>query len=125
MGKYIEDAKELLTYVGGRTNISAVTHCMTRMRFVLADPAKAEVDNIEKMSIVKGTFTQAGQFQVIIGNEVIISDTNVNSCNTALTIINIIRNTTTFITFTANVFAVSYTISFCVFVTASSTYFCK
>lgn len=70
MGKYIEDAKELLTYVGGRTNISAVTHCMTRMRFVLADPAKAEVDNIEKMSIVKGTFTQAGQFQVIIGNEV-------------------------------------------------------
>ena len=70
MGKYIEDAKELLTYVGGRTNISAVTHCMTRMRFVLADPAKAEVDNIEKMSIVKGTFNQAGQFQVIIGNEV-------------------------------------------------------
>ena len=29
MGKYIEDAKELLTYVGGRTNISAVTPSMT------------------------------------------------------------------------------------------------
>ena len=37
MGKYQEDARELLKLVGGRENISAVSHCMTRMRFVLAD----------------------------------------------------------------------------------------
>ena len=43
---------------------------MTRMRFVLADPAKAEVKQIERLASVKGTFTQAGQFQVIIGNDV-------------------------------------------------------
>ena len=61
----------------------------------------------------------------IIGNEVMISDISVNSCNNALIIINIIRNTITFMTFTAIVLAVSYTISFCVFVTASSTYFSK
>ena len=30
MGKYIEDAKELLGYVGGKENIAAVSHCMTR-----------------------------------------------------------------------------------------------
>lgn len=70
MGKYTEDSKELLEFVGGKENIAAVSHCMTRMRFVLADPKKADVKKIESMKIVKGSFTQAGQFQVIIGNTV-------------------------------------------------------
>ena len=70
MGKYSDDAKKLLEYGGGKQNISAVTHCMTRMRFVLADPEKADVAKIEALKSVKGTFTQAGQFQVIIGNDV-------------------------------------------------------
>lgn len=70
MGKYTEDAKELLQLVGGKENIAAVSHCMTRMRFVLGDPAKADVKGIEAMKVVKGSFTQAGQFQVIIGNDV-------------------------------------------------------
>ncbi len=70
MGKYVEDAKELLAAVGGKENIAAVSHCVTRMRFVLNDPAKADVPRIEKIKSAKGTFTQAGQFQVIIGNTV-------------------------------------------------------
>lgn len=70
MGKYAQDAKELLGLVGGKENIAAVSHCMTRMRFVLADPAKADVPGIEAMKVVKGSFTQSGQFQVIIGNTV-------------------------------------------------------
>ena len=70
MGKYQEDARELLAAVGGRENIAAVSHCVTRMRFVLNDPAKADVPRIEKIKSAKGTFTQAGQFQVIIGNTV-------------------------------------------------------
>ncbi len=40
------------------------------MRFVLADPKKADVEKIESLESTKGTFTQAGQFQVIIGNDV-------------------------------------------------------
>lgn len=70
MGKYVEDSKKLLEYVGGKENVSAATHCVTRMRFVLNDPKKADIDKIEDIGIVKGTFTQSGQFQVIIGNEV-------------------------------------------------------
>ena len=70
MGKYINDAKELLHLVGGRENIAAVSHCITRMRFVLNDPEKADIQKIEAMKVVKGSFTQAGQFQVIIGNTV-------------------------------------------------------
>lgn len=70
MGKYEKDARELLRLVGGRENIGAVSHCMTRMRFVLAEPSKADVKAIEAMKVVKGSFTQSGQFQVIIGNTV-------------------------------------------------------
>lgn len=70
MSKYTDSAKELLEHVGGSDNISVVTHCATRMRFVLKDSKKADVKKVEEIGLVKGTFTQAGQFQVIIGNEV-------------------------------------------------------
>lgn len=70
MGKFENDAKVLLSAIGGKENIKAVTHCATRMRFVLNDNSKANVKEIEKISAVKGTFTNAGQFQVIIGNDV-------------------------------------------------------
>ncbi len=70
MGKFESQAKDLLTAIGGKENVKAVTHCATRMRFVLNDDSKANVKEIEKISAVKGTFTNAGQFQVIIGNDV-------------------------------------------------------
>lgn len=70
MGKYQKDAAMLLNLVGGAKNIKAVSHCMTRMRFVLSDAKLADTKAIEELSAVKGTFTQAGQFQVIIGNDV-------------------------------------------------------
>ena len=70
MGKYQDDVKQLLEFVGGKENISGVSHCATRMRFVLNDPKKANEKAIEKIPSVKGMFTNAGQFQVIIGNDV-------------------------------------------------------
>ena len=70
MAKFTKDATELLKLVGGKENIQAVTHCVTRMRFVLRDPSKADIPSIEDLPSVKGTFTQSGQFQVIIGNEI-------------------------------------------------------
>ena len=70
MGKYENDVKRLLDLIGGKANIQAVSHCMTRMRFVLVDPKKADEKAIEDLPSVKGTFTQAGQYQVIIGNDV-------------------------------------------------------
>ena len=70
MGKYQDEAKQLLELVGGKENVVSVTHCATRMRFALADDAKANVKAIQQLPTVKGTFTNAGQFQVIIGNDV-------------------------------------------------------
>lgn len=72
MAKYENDVRQLLTLIGGKENIQAVSHCMTRMRFVLVDPEKADEKGIEKIPSVKGTFTQAGQYQVIIGNDVAV-----------------------------------------------------
>lgn len=70
MGKFEKEAKDLLKAIGGKENVTAVTHCATRMRFVLGDENKANVKAIEAIPVVKGTFTNAGQFQVIIGNDV-------------------------------------------------------
>ena len=70
MGKFEQEAKDLLAAIGGKENVTAVTHCATRMRFVLGEDKKANVKTIEAIPAVKGTFTNAGQFQVIIGNDV-------------------------------------------------------
>lgn len=70
MADYQSEARELMRLIGGKDNIVSVAHCVTRMRFVLAEPDKADIDGIEKLPTAKGTFTQAGQFQVIIGNDV-------------------------------------------------------
>src|SRR5699024_2396129 len=70
MADFTQDAKKLLEEIGGTENINAVTHCVTCMRFVLKDESKENVKAIEDIPSVKGTFTQSGQFQVIIGNQV-------------------------------------------------------
>ena len=70
MSKFTNDIHQLIEYIGGKENIVSVSHCATRLRFVLKDPKKADIDKIEGIKSVKGSFTQAGQFQVIIGNEV-------------------------------------------------------
>ena len=53
MAKYEQDVKALLDLIGGKENIRAVSHCMTRMRFVLADEKKADTKGIEKLASVR------------------------------------------------------------------------
>lgn len=65
--QYIE---RLIALVGGKENIATVSHCLTRLRFVLNDPALAAPKDIEALPMVKGCFTNAGQFQVVIGTDV-------------------------------------------------------
>lgn len=65
-----QDIDRLIALVGGRGNIATVSHCITRLRFVLNDPAKAEPKGIDDLPMVKGCFTNAGQFQVVIGTDV-------------------------------------------------------
>ncbi|MFH0275824.1 PTS trehalose transporter subunit IIBC [Vibrio alginolyticus] len=65
-----KDVERLIELVGGPDNIASVSHCLTRLRFVLNDTDKADTKQLETLPMVKGCFTNAGQFQVVIGTEV-------------------------------------------------------
>ena len=65
-----QDVARLIELVGGKENIASVSHCLTRLRFVLNDTEQANKAELEKLKLVKGCFTNAGQFQVVIGTEV-------------------------------------------------------
>jgi PTS system trehalose-specific IIC component len=65
-----QDVARLIELVGGKENIASVSHCLTRLRFVLNETEKADVKALEALAMVKGCFTNAGQFQVVIGTEV-------------------------------------------------------
>lgn len=67
---YSTTAKQLLGKLGGEKNIISVTHCMTRLRFVLKDETGIQDEQIKMISGVVGVMRKGGQYQVIIGNEV-------------------------------------------------------
>lgn len=63
-----ESVKQIIESVGGETNITAATHCVTRLRLVLKDEGKVDKEKLDKIELVKGFFSANGQFQVVIGN---------------------------------------------------------
>ena len=65
---YQNAASELLRLVTEKENVISATHCATRLRLVLKDESKADVDGILKTELVKGQFSTGGQFQIIIGS---------------------------------------------------------
>ncbi len=70
MGKvnYEEAATQILNAVGGKENIRNAAHCATRLRLVLEDESKVNRDKLALIEVVKGDFSNAGQFQIIIGS---------------------------------------------------------
>lgn len=67
---YAVVSKNIVEHIGGIENIANVTHCMTRLRFVLNDENKADEAAVKAIDGVLGVVRQGGQFQVIIGNHV-------------------------------------------------------
>lgn len=65
-----EIAQQIVKEVGGENNIQSLTHCVTRLRFVLKDENQANQRHIEQLEGILGVQKQAGQFQVIVGNKV-------------------------------------------------------
>ncbi len=59
--------QQIIAGVGGKKNIKLVTHCVTRLRFILHDESLVSKSLIESLDLVKGTFLINGQFQIIIG----------------------------------------------------------
>lgn len=60
-------AQSILNLIGGKQNISSVQHCATRLRVVVKDKDKINVDEIENLDKVKGSFFNSGQYQIILG----------------------------------------------------------
>ncbi|OOF79028.1 PTS trehalose transporter subunit IIBC [Rodentibacter caecimuris] len=65
-----QNVDKLIVAIGGRENIATVTHCITRLRFVLNDETKVDAKAIEALPMVKANFSTGGQYQVVIGQEV-------------------------------------------------------
>lgn len=70
MGKYEQLAKEIVKNVGGKENILALTHCVTRLRFQLKDESLGKDEVLKNMDDVVTVMKSAGQYQVVIGNHV-------------------------------------------------------
>ena len=62
-----EEIRQIISCVGGKDNISMLTHCVTRLRFVLKDETKIREKELKENPLVKGCFAAKGQYQVIIG----------------------------------------------------------
>ena len=67
MTDYASTAEQVIEAVGGRGNIVAATHCVTRLRFALADNNLVDAAALDEVDLVKGSFLAGGQFQVILG----------------------------------------------------------
>ena len=63
-------AKEILNYVGGKDNVNSLTHCITRLRFKLKEESIAQDEALKNLEGVVTVMKSAGQYQVVIGNQV-------------------------------------------------------
>ena len=67
---YESTAKKILQRVGGKENVISLVHCMTRLRFTLKDESIVDDEAVKKTKGVMGIMKKAGQYQIIIGNDV-------------------------------------------------------
>lgn len=70
--KYVEEAKQIISLVGGEKNIVSLVHCATRLRFELKDEKKADKEALNKLPYVMQVVISGGQYQVVIGS--VVSD---------------------------------------------------
>ena len=68
--KYEKLATQIIAAVGGKENITSLSHCMTRLRFTLADESKADDEKIQSIEGVLSLVKKAGQYQIVIGQHV-------------------------------------------------------
>lgn len=67
---YNKIAKDIIDGVGGSSNVRGLTHCLTRLRFVLKNPKKADKKTVERLEGVISVVESGGQFQVVVGTKV-------------------------------------------------------
>lgn len=68
--RYDELASKIVGLVGGKDNITLVTHCVTRLRFNVKDKDKVDLEGVKKLPGALGAQWSGEQLQVIIGQSV-------------------------------------------------------
>lgn len=68
---YQKIAVEILDALGKKENIVAATHCATRLRVVVKEDSKIDKSELDAIEAIKGTFDNAGQFQIILGSGIV------------------------------------------------------
>ena len=68
--KYDGLARIILQNIGGKENIVSLTHCITRLRFVLKDESKANTDILKETEGIITVIQSGGMYMVVIGNQV-------------------------------------------------------
>ena len=68
--KYDGLARIIIQNVGGKDNITSITHCITRLRFKLKDESKANTDILKETDGIVTVIQSGGQYMVVIGNHV-------------------------------------------------------
>lgn len=67
---YNKIAQLIVDHVGGNNNIEDLTHCTTRLRFLLKNPSLVNEEKLKSMESVLGVVKGNEQYQIVIGNEV-------------------------------------------------------
>lgn len=62
-----DDVRRIISAIGGKENVNAATHCVTRLRLALEDESKVNKEELDKIDLVKGSFAANNQFQIVIG----------------------------------------------------------
>ncbi len=83
-------AKKILQRVGGSENVVSLIHCMTRLRFTLKDESVVDDEAVKKTKGVMGIMKKAGQYQIIIGNDV--ANVYAELCRLGISQIRFLRN---------------------------------
>ena len=63
-------AEQVLAAVGGKENVAAATHCMTRLRLNLKDNSIPKKEQVSSIPGVLAVVESGGQYQVVIGQNV-------------------------------------------------------
>lgn len=66
-----QDIASQIVNIVGKDNIISATHCATRLRLVVKDNEVIDKKQLEKVPLVKGTFFNAGQYQIILGTGIV------------------------------------------------------
>ena len=63
----MSETDKIIRYTGGKSNISGLSHCMTRLRFTLENQNLADDEKLKSLNCIMGVFRNNSQYQIVTG----------------------------------------------------------